>query len=228
MSITYIINKEFNGIEIKFTEKPTRAMLDKLKSMGFRWHNVKGVWFAKNTEERLAFAKAIADANDYTQLSIFPSSAPVPAQTEKQTEKPKNKKVESIKEAKRSEKREKATKTEKTTEVIQLGFRFNFGGVPSLEECKEKLDAEKKAHAGDDNAFVIDSLYKMCEDNESFRSKVIEKSYDDAFKHLYKTAEEMARKSKKTMFYLDNNKALAIILDFYNGIDTNSKVAKEN
>lgn len=53
MNATITLNQEHNGIEIKFPEKPNRATLDTLKSLGFRWHRQKALWYAKNTTERM-------------------------------------------------------------------------------------------------------------------------------------------------------------------------------
>lgn len=62
---TVTINKELNGIEITFNAKPERVVLDSLKGAGFRWHNAKKLWYAKNTEERLLLAQNIGDINEY-------------------------------------------------------------------------------------------------------------------------------------------------------------------
>lgn len=58
---TLTINKELNGIEITFGNKPAQKVIDSLKTNGFFWHKAKKLWYAKNTAERLAFAKSIAD-----------------------------------------------------------------------------------------------------------------------------------------------------------------------
>lgn len=58
---TLLLNNELNGIEISFDSKPSSDILTTLKSIGFRWHNKKKVWYAKNTEERLEAAKAIVN-----------------------------------------------------------------------------------------------------------------------------------------------------------------------
>lgn len=59
MSATMILNSELDGIEIKFDEKPVKSTIDTLKSFGFRWHNVKKLWYAKQTAERLEVAEAV-------------------------------------------------------------------------------------------------------------------------------------------------------------------------
>jgi len=59
MNATMILNNELNGIEIKFDCKPIRETIDSLKAAGFRWHNLKKLWYAKQTAERLEIAKAV-------------------------------------------------------------------------------------------------------------------------------------------------------------------------
>lgn len=56
----YRINEEQNGIEVIFEEKPEAGTLDALKASGFRWHRVKKLWYAKNTESRMALVQSIA------------------------------------------------------------------------------------------------------------------------------------------------------------------------
>lgn len=56
---TYTTNKEHNGIEIRFDNKPAEEIRAKLKENGFRWHRKKAVWYAKNTPERLTLAENI-------------------------------------------------------------------------------------------------------------------------------------------------------------------------
>lgn len=56
----YKINKELKGIEISFEKKPAAATITALKAAGFRWHNIKKLWYAKETAERLTLVKAIA------------------------------------------------------------------------------------------------------------------------------------------------------------------------
>lgn len=61
---SYTINEEHNGIEISFSEKPGDIIRDELKKQGFRWHNVKKVWYAKNTADRLNLAERLATRNE--------------------------------------------------------------------------------------------------------------------------------------------------------------------
>ena len=43
----YVIerNEKYNSTEIRFTEKPARAVLDALKKAGFRWNGKRGIWY---------------------------------------------------------------------------------------------------------------------------------------------------------------------------------------
>ena len=60
---TLSINKEFNGIELVFEAKPAQEILTAIKAAGFRWHNLKKLWYAKNTTERMALAEKLAGGN---------------------------------------------------------------------------------------------------------------------------------------------------------------------
>lgn len=68
-SAAFAINEAQNGIEIAFVRKPDRATLDALKAAGYRWHNVKKLWYAKNTPERLALACEICHGDTPTQTA---------------------------------------------------------------------------------------------------------------------------------------------------------------
>lgn len=71
MSITYKLNKDKNGVEIKFTEKPSEKVRARLKELGFRWSQYQGVWYAKQSEETIAFAKELAsEEGEQIALSI--------------------------------------------------------------------------------------------------------------------------------------------------------------
>jgi len=56
---TWARNEELHGIEITFKEKPEKAVRDMLKSVGFRWHNAKQLWYAKETEARVKVAEMV-------------------------------------------------------------------------------------------------------------------------------------------------------------------------
>ena len=57
---TMAINNEFNGIELVFESKPAKEILESIKAAGFRWHNLKKLWYAKQTPERMALAEKLS------------------------------------------------------------------------------------------------------------------------------------------------------------------------
>ena len=63
-------NDEHKGLELSFSEKPSRDLLDKVKEQGFRWHNAKKVWFAKETPERVKFALDIGAEASFDSADI--------------------------------------------------------------------------------------------------------------------------------------------------------------
>lgn len=75
MNATITTNTEHNGIEIAFANKPARCTLDGLKAQGFRWHNAKKLWYAKNTPERMEAVKAICNIGDYALQIIAEEDA---------------------------------------------------------------------------------------------------------------------------------------------------------
>lgn len=59
--VTVNINKEKNGIEVKFGDKPNSAILTGLKAHGFRWSPKQKIWYAKQAPERMEFVNSISD-----------------------------------------------------------------------------------------------------------------------------------------------------------------------
>lgn len=53
------INKDLDGIEIKFSVKPLDVTREELKKNGFHWHSKKKVWYAKKTLERMDFVQTL-------------------------------------------------------------------------------------------------------------------------------------------------------------------------
>lgn len=61
MQVSMRLNDKLNGIELIFDKRPSDDILQKLgrNGLGFRWHNKNKYWFAKQTPERLAFARQL-------------------------------------------------------------------------------------------------------------------------------------------------------------------------
>ena len=50
-----VINEEKQGIEVRFESKPSAETLESLKENGFCWSGKQKMWYAKQTDERMAF-----------------------------------------------------------------------------------------------------------------------------------------------------------------------------
>lgn len=249
MSITYDINKELNGIEIKFSEKPTAKVLARMKELGFRWNPKKFVWYAKNTDERLEFAKSIEKS--YEQMTIF-SFVDEEPKAEPQTEEPKEapkkaeekprtevkKVVETIKQkatpkAKKETKAKAEPKAEEKAEpkknnVIEfakarpkVNVRMALDETATLEECKAKIEREKAIFKDSSSYYVLEGLLKMCEASENFRANFMRenKTYMGAFKYFMNLAKEGYAHRMDGVAYLDDDLALGMAMDYYNSID---------
>lgn len=85
MNMKVNLNKQLNGIELIFQEKPATEILTMLKGNGFRWHRQKKLWYAKVTDERKAFVKELQKSN--TEIISVPnnvSETPIKAKAKKQ------------------------------------------------------------------------------------------------------------------------------------------------
>lgn len=61
MKITINLNDIKNGIEVIFENKPESLIINQLKQNGFRWSGKQKLWYAKQNEDRIAFAKSLND-----------------------------------------------------------------------------------------------------------------------------------------------------------------------
>ncbi|HAT4302360.1 TPA: hypothetical protein I9089_002468 [Clostridium perfringens] len=68
VKITY--NEEKNGIEVKFNNKPNQEVINNLKANGFRWHRVKKVWYAKQTDERVNYINTTFKINQINDEKV--------------------------------------------------------------------------------------------------------------------------------------------------------------
>lgn len=79
VNITY--NEQKHGIEVRFSEKPTREQLDEIDfgKMGFRFSKYQQMWYAKKTPTRDEFVQQVKkqlESDSFTPLDIFPSYSP--------------------------------------------------------------------------------------------------------------------------------------------------------
>lgn len=69
MTATINRNTEKNGIEIFFDAIPSREIIDGLKAVGYRWHNVKKCWYAKASEETENAARIATEGAEATEAT---------------------------------------------------------------------------------------------------------------------------------------------------------------
>lgn len=67
------INQQFNGIELTFESKPSAAIREAMKAAGFRWHGMKKLWYAKNTEARMELARKLSGTPDVENSPVNPT-----------------------------------------------------------------------------------------------------------------------------------------------------------
>lgn len=65
-NIQIINNKQFNGVEIYFNQKPNQNIITELKNKNFKWHTAKKCWYNKATEEVKKFIETLTDGEPIT------------------------------------------------------------------------------------------------------------------------------------------------------------------
>lgn len=56
ITVKVVLNEEHKGIELTFSAKPEARFLAELKENGFKWHNQRKLWYAKQSEKTIALA----------------------------------------------------------------------------------------------------------------------------------------------------------------------------
>jgi len=57
------LNNELKGVELNFISKPAANVLNNLKESGFRWHNTKKVWYARQNDKTITLAKQLTESD---------------------------------------------------------------------------------------------------------------------------------------------------------------------
>ena len=77
MNATMTMNNAKQGIEIRFNGKPDSSIIGSLKDNGFRWSPKQKMWYAKQSEDRLAFV-ATLDGIEIEEISDQPKASAEP------------------------------------------------------------------------------------------------------------------------------------------------------
>lgn len=238
MSITYEMNEKYDGIEIKFSEKPTSQVLSRLKELGFKWHPGKCVWYAKNTDVRLEFAKSIMNEKTYEQMSLFnmdevkeepkKKAEPKKAEPKKTVQKKAETKKSEVKPKAEQKKDSENPKIQKSDNIIEFAkarpdikVRMDLSESHTIEECIEKVNKEKAIFKDSDSTFVLDGILEMCKVNPNFRNNFMreEKTFSGAFQYFMDLARKGYAHKFNNVAYMDNNLALGFAMDYYNMVD---------
>ena len=75
---TMTMNNEKQGIELRFAGKPDSSTITSLKDNGFRWSPTQKMWYAKQSEDRLAFVATL----DGIEIEEIPSQPKASAEPE--------------------------------------------------------------------------------------------------------------------------------------------------
>ena len=88
----------------------------------------------------------------------------------------------------------------------------------TFDECKAKLEEERKMFRDSDSQYVIDGLLEACETDQNFRNNVMreDKSYAGAFEYFANMARTGHALKYGNVVYLDNNLALEYAIDYFN------------
>jgi len=78
MDVTMRLNDEKEGVELKFTEKPSEEIMASLRIAGFRWSRAKRLWYAKQSERTIAFAKKLCGKEDISPVDFQETLAETP------------------------------------------------------------------------------------------------------------------------------------------------------
>lgn len=76
MKITLTMNDPKRGVELRFSGKPDVAIRDRLKALGFRYSRPQNMWYARQTDDTLAFAQSICSADGHSPPSAETAIGP--------------------------------------------------------------------------------------------------------------------------------------------------------
>lgn len=166
LEININLNEEKEGIEISFVTKPEKKILDNLKAQGFRWHRVKTVWYAKQTEERMQFVNSLIPQKEKSQ------------DTEEAQE------IETIENNIEVETREKITEvkpTKETIEIIDISSKDIFIKAlsPALNKNSNKSENDEEINIKSYlQNYKITEVIKMTKEQYNYFSNHLLRDYN--------------------------------------------------
>lgn len=226
---TYTLNEELNGIEITFTGIPSEEIRNELKVQGFRWSKYKKVWYAKQTPDRLGFAKMLAGETEE-------QTEEVTKQSEVKQETMQTKEVEQEHNTQQAEERKEIqTQTENKEQPQKIKVKsitFLWSESPVIKDNTTVSTWEEANKIIKDIAFRVDKGYDKTaffiewEDGRTYKGRidVMAKDYykeSPLSEHIYNFALGMAG-MKKPFSWTDEEYE-----SYLNGLNVDREVWKE-
>lgn len=150
-TVSYRINEEKNGIELKYGYLPSIDIRDKLKKQGWKWNPKGEVWYIRYSEEALNFAKKQARKTMERQLEI--DKMPVFYKKHCGCE-------------------------ESYLPLLEENIFYKYVKTGSLKSISKELLYE---YVYDDALSLLKELYIQSIKNEKYRNELISKTNNDAF-----------------------------------------------
>jgi len=177
---TYTLNEELNGIEITFTGVPSEEVRNELKANGFRWSKYKKVWYAKQTPERLEFAKMLVGETEQEkqtkEVAEQSEVKQVEAQTEEVTqEQTNNNNSTQKKEQERSEGAQPTQEEKKPSKIKVKEIVFLWSESPVIK------DNTKVSTWAEANKIIKDVAFSI--DTEGYRKTAFRVEWVDGGKY---------------------------------------------
>lgn len=146
ITATVTRNLEHNGLEITFSDCPSAKTRTALKSNGFRWHNVKHIWYAKITDKHIEFCKKqkwIIPESEKKEQPEVRETAPEP--TDMETALKRIAELESELAKLKAPKTVKITRNEKTDSAI----------LNRIANTNKQMERFSKAHKQADGTYIF-------------------------------------------------------------------------
>ena len=88
----------------------------------------------------------------------------------------------------------------------------------TIENAREKLEAELKFYRDGDSKYVVEKLIERCEVDKELLNAIMlpHKSYDKAFQYFYQKSRTVGYKMPHgNMVYLDNEMAVQLSIEYF-------------
>lgn len=171
--VEFTLRDELNGIEVKFNEKPSAEILQKLKAAGYRWSNRKKMWYAYRSPKAMALAEALGYKGNNASDTASEGNAKTVAKEQEQAAAEKQKAVQESEPVKfKTESAKQMSKYFKGW--VNQNLDSTIKAIDNAEvELEEAIKAKDKAAAEEAARFIreiSDYLYGIYNRNNRYIS----------------------------------------------------------